>query len=119
MRFRRGPFDDLVERQLELLAEDAAADLQEAAQAEAAWVSAGRDDAEEAYGDFQLVVDAIAERLLDVREAYAATIDEERVEAYRTRVQSGGGSSFQALRVARRRPRALILEPGRVGRART
>ncbi len=83
MRFRRGPFDDLVERQLELLAEDAAADLQEAAQAEAAWVSAGREDAEEAYGDFQLVVDAIAERLLDVREAYAATIDEERVEAYR------------------------------------
>ena len=83
MRFRRGPFDELVQRQLELFAEDTAADLQEATEAEAAWVRAGREEAEEAYGDFQLVVDAIADRLLDVREAYAATIDEGRAEAYR------------------------------------
>ena len=83
MRFRRGPFDELVERQLALFAEDEADDLAEAVEAEAAWVRAGREEAEEAYGDFQLVVDAIADRLLEVRETYAATLDEERAGPYR------------------------------------
>jgi hypothetical protein len=83
VRFRRGPFDELVERQLALFAEDEADDLAEAAEAEAAWVRTGREEAEEAYGDFQLVVDAIADRLLEVRETYAATLGEERVDPYR------------------------------------
>ena len=30
------------------------------------------------YGDFQLVLDAIGDRLLDIRETYAATLDEMR-----------------------------------------
>ena len=72
---RRGPFDELVERQLSLFAEDDAELLQEAEDAEAAWDAAGRETAEEAYGDYQLVVDAIADRLLDLRESYAATLD--------------------------------------------
>jgi hypothetical protein len=79
---RRGPYDDLVERQLSLFAEDEAELLREAADAEDAWNGAGRDTAEEAYGDYQLVVDAIADRLLDVREAYAATIGD-NADAYR------------------------------------
>ena len=44
----------------------------------------GRDEAEEAYGDFQLVVDAIADRLLEIREAYAATLDSHAAEEYRS-----------------------------------
>ncbi len=80
---RRAPFDELVERQLALFAEDEAELLQEAVDAEAVWVRAGREDAEEAYGDYQLVVDAIADRLLDLREAYAATLPDDTVDAYR------------------------------------
>ena len=95
MRFRRGPFDDLVERQLTLFSEDEADDLAEAAEAEAAWVRAGREDAEEAYGDFQLVVDAIADRLLEVRETYAATLDEERATAYRRTFHGGVARRFR------------------------
>ena len=83
MRFRRRPFDELVARQLELFEADEAGLLEEAAESESAWVRSGRDEAEEAYGDFQLVVDAIADRLLEIRESYAATLAEEAAEDYR------------------------------------
>ena len=83
MRLRRGRFDELVERQLDLFSTDESALLDEADEAEAAWVRAGRDEAEESYGDFQLVVDAIADRLLEIREAYASTLDEDATEEYR------------------------------------
>ena len=83
MRIRRGRFGELVARQLALFGEDEAALLVEADEAEAAWVRAGRDEAEESYGDFQLVVDAIADGLLELREAYAATLDERGADEYR------------------------------------
>ena len=82
MRFRRRAFDDLVDRQLALLASDEAALLVEADEAEAAWIRSGRDRAEEAYGDYQLVVDAIADRLLEVRDAYAATLSDDKADEY-------------------------------------
>lgn len=80
---RRGPFDELVDRQLDLFAVDEAELLHEADEAEAAWTRAGREEAEEAYGDYQLVVDALADRLLDIREGYASTLDEAAVDGYR------------------------------------
>jgi hypothetical protein len=92
---RRGPFDELVERQLSLFAEDDAEILQEAEEAEAAWNAAGRETAEEAYGDYQLVVDAIADRLLDLREAYAATLDAATSETYRAAFATGASRRFR------------------------
>jgi len=83
VRFRRrGRFSELVERQLDLFAADDAELLTEAAEAEDAWNAAPADDAEEAYGDYQLVVDAIADRLLDIRESYAYTLDEDAASEY-------------------------------------
>ena len=83
MRFRRrGRFSELVGRQLDLFAADDAELLAEAAEAERAWNDAVAEDAEEAYGDYQLVVDAIADRLLDIRESYARTLDEEAAQEY-------------------------------------
>lgn len=79
----RGRFRDLVRTQLELFATDEAELLDEAREADAAWTRAERDETEELYGDYQLVVDAIGERLYDVREAYASTLDEARAEKYR------------------------------------
>lgn len=81
--FRRGRFGELVERQLELIAVDEAALLEEAAAADAAWTAAPREESEERYGEYQLVVDAIAERLYDLRETYAATLDHDTAEEYR------------------------------------
>ena len=84
MIFRRsGRFDDLVRRQLELFAEDEADLLAEAQSADDAWTQAGRDEAEELYGDYQLVVDAIGDSLLDLRETYAATLADDAVDVYR------------------------------------
>jgi hypothetical protein len=82
--FRRsGRFDDVVRTQLELFAEDDAELLSEAQSAEDAWTRAGRDEAEELYGDYQLVVDAIADALLDIRETYAATLEDNAADEYR------------------------------------
>jgi hypothetical protein len=80
---RRDPLRELAERQLELFAADEAALLAEAAEAETTWTRSAREDAEEAYGDYQLVVDAVADRLLDLRETYAATLPDENLERYR------------------------------------
>jgi hypothetical protein len=79
---RRGRFDELVRTQLDLFAEDETELLEEAQDADDAWTHASRDEAEELYGDYQLVVDAIGERLLDVRETYAATLDDEAAAEY-------------------------------------
>jgi hypothetical protein len=96
VRFRRrGPFDELVERQLTLFAADDAELLREADEAEAAWDASGRDTAEEAYGDYQLVVDAIADRLLELRETYAATLDGETADAYRAAFAAGAARRFR------------------------
>ena len=82
--FRRGRFDELTRRQLDLFEADDARLLTEAGEADGAWTDASRDDAEELYGDYQLVVDAIGERLYEIRETYATTLDEGTAEKYRT-----------------------------------
>jgi acetyl-CoA carboxylase carboxyltransferase component len=80
---RRSRFHDLVRRQLDLFAADEAGLLEEAEEADAAWTSADRDETEERYGDYQLVADAVGERLYDVREAYASTLDDGAADEYR------------------------------------
>jgi hypothetical protein len=92
---RHDPFEELVERQLALFAEDEGELLREAAEAEEAWNQSGRDTAEEAYGDYQLVVDAIADRLLDVREAYAGTLGDDVVDTYRRSFAAGASRRFR------------------------
>lgn len=84
MIFRRGRFHELVERQLDLFAEEERELLSEAAEADEAWTHADAETSEELYGDYQLIVDAIGERLYDVREAYAYTLDEAAAAEYRS-----------------------------------
>ncbi len=96
MKFRRrSRFHDLVERQLDLFAADDADLLAEAADAESAWNSATADDAEEAYGDYQLVVDAIADRLLEIRENYASSLDDEASSEYTAEFTSEATRRFR------------------------
>lgn len=82
MSFRRNRFGDLVRRQLDLFAEDEAALLEEAVEAEHAYDAAERDEAEELYGDYQLVLESVAERLGELRDTYATTLDESAAEEY-------------------------------------
>jgi hypothetical protein len=95
--FRRKQFADLVQRQLDLFETDEAELLAEVAEADAAWTKAAADETEELYGDYQLVVDAVGERLYDIREAYASTLDEDAAEKYRAEYDRAALKRFRRL----------------------
>lgn len=96
MRFgRRGAFDELVDTQLRLFAVDEAELLQEATEAEERWNRSPRGEAEEAYGDYQLVIDAIADRLLDMREEYARGVDAALADEYRAAFTRAASKQFR------------------------
>ena len=75
MRLGRSRFREVVDRQLELFSTDESELLAEARAAETAVTDASAGESEERYGDFQLVVDAVGERLYDMREAFAETLE--------------------------------------------
>lgn len=83
MILRRNRFGDVVDRQLDLFESETEL-VAEAVEADAAWSRADADASEELYGDYQLVVDAIGEQLHDLRETYAATLEDETAEEYRS-----------------------------------
>ncbi|HET9509164.1 MAG TPA: hypothetical protein VFO81_14545 [Gaiellaceae bacterium] len=97
-RFRRRHFAELVRRQLDLFAEDEAELLAEADEAERAYDAAEREEAEELYGDFQLVLDAAGEALADLRDTYAATLDDDAGDAYRSAFDRAAAKRFPRLR---------------------
>ena len=82
MRLGRKRFADVIERQLDLFAADEADLLDEAATTDAAWTTAPTEESEERYGDYQLVVDAVAERLAELRDHYASALDEAAADEY-------------------------------------
>jgi hypothetical protein len=82
VRLRRVRFSDLVRRQLDLFADDEVELLREADDTERTYDAADRDEAEELYGDYQLVLEAIADRLGEIRDAYAATLPNDAIDAY-------------------------------------
>jgi len=92
--FRRDRFRELVERQLDLFASETDL-LEEATDADAAWTSASADETEELYGDFQLVVDAIGEKLYDIRETYASTLEPGTADQYRTAFDRAARKRFE------------------------
>ena len=63
----------------------------------AAYDGAERDEAEEAYGDFQLVLEAVTERLAELRDTYAATLDEDAARGLRAGVRPRRAESASPL----------------------
>ena len=90
MSFRRDRFGDLVRRQLDLFAED---------EAERAYDAADREDAEEAYGDLQLVLESIADRLEELRDTYTLTLGSDADVAYAQAFARAARKRFPKLRV--------------------
>jgi nitrate reductase assembly molybdenum cofactor insertion protein NarJ len=82
VRFRRQRFGDLVARQLDLFAQGEAALLEEAREAERRYDAADAEEAEELYGDYQLLLESIADRLGELRDTYATTLEADAAEEY-------------------------------------
>lgn len=78
----RGRFVDLVERQLDLFAQEYAGLIRDCETALRAYDRAPRDEAEERYGDYVDLVDSGRESLVEYRDAYAQSLDEDAAEEY-------------------------------------
>jgi hypothetical protein len=79
---RRNRFGDVISRQLDLFEREEADLIRQCDEAERRYDSAGRDEAEELYGDFLDLVESATEALADLRWAYAATLEESAAETY-------------------------------------
>jgi hypothetical protein len=80
--FRSGRFVDLVERQLDLFVREHAGLIEDAEAALRAYNAAERDEAEERYGDYLDLVETGQDELVEMRERFAATLDEDAALEY-------------------------------------
>lgn len=82
MNFRRRRFAEVIARQLDLFVRDNGAVIEEARQRLDAYNRAGREDAEELYGDYVDAVETGTELLADMRWEYIRTLDTDAAEEY-------------------------------------
>ena len=82
MRLGRARFGDLIQRQLDLFEREHRGLIEDCLEAERAYVSAPRDEAEERYGDYLDLVETGTELLADIRDHFASTLDDETAEEY-------------------------------------
>jgi len=75
-------FAELIARQLDLFVRDNLELLEACDEAERAYDRAGREEAEERFGDYQELVETGTEILADLRDNFASTLDETAAEEY-------------------------------------
>ena len=75
-------FAELIARQLDLFVRDNLELLEACDEAERAYDRAGREEAEERFGDYQELVETGTEILADLRVNFASTLDETAAEEY-------------------------------------
>ena len=80
--FRRRRFREIIERQLAFFEEDDFDLLTDIDRALDKYERADRDEAEELYGDYQLTIEAATDRLAELRDTYARTLDEDDAEQF-------------------------------------
>jgi hypothetical protein len=80
--FRRRRFADVISRQLDLFEREQRGLIDDCDAAERAYDRADRDEAEERYGDYLDLVETGTELLADLRDNFAATLDEDAAEEY-------------------------------------
>jgi hypothetical protein len=74
--FKRGRYGELVTRQLDLLVADEPSLLADIDDARQAYEDAPRDEAEERFGDYQFALEALKDRIRELRDIYGATLDD-------------------------------------------
>lgn len=75
-------FADLINRQLDLFEREESALVADCEEAERAYDAAGRDEAEERYGDYVDLVETATDLLAGLRDNFAQTMDEDAAEEY-------------------------------------
>ena len=78
----RGRFVDLVERQIALFTAENAGLIRDTEAALDTYNHAPRDEAEERYGDYLDLVETGTDELVELRDNFAATLDEDSYEEY-------------------------------------
>jgi len=78
----RGRFVDLVERQIALFAAEQDGLIRDTEAALEAYNRAPRDEAEERYGDYLDLVETGTHELIELRDNFASTLDEDSYEEY-------------------------------------
>jgi hypothetical protein len=81
MIFRKR-FADVIARQLELFEREHRQLIRDCERAEKAYDRAPREEAEQRYGDYVDLVETGTELLADLRDNYAATLDEDAAEEF-------------------------------------
>jgi hypothetical protein len=79
---RRRRFREVIERQLGFFVQDDSDLLDEVDRALEKYDRADRDEAEELYGDYQLAIETATDRLAELRDTYARTLEEDDAEQY-------------------------------------
>jgi uncharacterized protein YukE len=80
--FRRR-FSEVIQRQLDVFATDETDGLlAEVHELKGKYDRAARDSAEEAYGDYMDIVDAVKDALAEMRDRFARTLEGDAVEEY-------------------------------------
>jgi hypothetical protein len=74
--FKRRRYRDVIDRQLDLFASEDGDLLDDVDRALERYNAAGRDEAEELYGDYQLAIEAATDRLAELRDAFAGTLED-------------------------------------------
>jgi hypothetical protein len=75
-------FGELIDRQLDLFEQDNAELFDRVDDAEADYRAAAREEAEERFGDLQELLAEGTELLIEVRDSYSETLDDETIEEY-------------------------------------
>lgn len=81
MLFRRR-FADVIKRQLAYFEQDDAEYMRQVADAFQTYERADREDSEETYGEYMELVEPGTEALAEMRDRYAATLDEDDADEY-------------------------------------
>jgi hypothetical protein len=97
--FRRRRFAEAIERQLDLFEEDSAELLGRIEAARAAYAEAD-EDPEERYSEFLDLLELAADELEEMRDTFAATLDEEAAEEYEEAFDRAYRKRFPALRAS-------------------
>ena len=82
MKLRRPRFTELIDRQLDLFEREHRGLIDDCIAAEQSYTRAERDEAEERYGDYVDLVETGTELLADLRDNFAATLDEDAADEY-------------------------------------